>query len=98
MPAYCFFRCLTEHDPQEFEAYKSAVRPTLKPFKVRILALHPAFEQVEGNGPTRSVALIEFESMAEAQRWYHGPEYQAIKHLRTESGTYDAFIFGGASP
>ncbi len=39
---------------------------------------------LEGN-PEKATVIIEFESVEAAQQWYQSPEYQSIKHLRTES-------------
>ena len=48
--------------------------------------------------PTHSLALLEFADMASATAWYESPEYQKIIPFRTNSGTYEAFIFEGFPP
>ena len=99
MTAYVLFQCIGNPDPAEFEKYKLAVRPTLMPHDVKICALHPTIEQVEGDQATHDLALLEFPDMAAARAWYESPEYQAIIGLRTETGEYNAYIFeGGPRP
>lgn len=95
MTAYILFQCRGRPDAAEFEKYKLAVRPTLKPYDVKVLALHPALDQVEGDETTHDLALLEFPDLATAQAWYRSPEYQAVIGLRTETGNYNAFIFEG---
>ena len=98
MTAYVMFRCLQGPDPADFEKYRAAVRETLIPYEVKILSLHPSFKQVEREVPTHSLALLEFADMASATAWYESPEYQKIIPFRTNSGTYEAFIFEGFPP
>jgi uncharacterized protein (DUF1330 family) len=56
----------------------------------------PALEVLEGEWlDARSVVVSKFPSAAEARAFFDSPEYQALKVLRTGTGTYDIALFPG---
>ena len=67
-----------------YEAYRSAVWPTLQAHGCRILAADYSTQVLEGE-PNPVTVILEFASKAAASAWYDSPEYQAILHLRTDS-------------
>ena len=73
-------------DQAGYEAYRSAVWPTLQAHGARILAADYASQAIEG-APNHVTVILEFASRASASAWYDSPEYQAIVHLRTDSST-----------
>jgi uncharacterized protein (DUF1330 family) len=66
-----------------YEDYRAAVVPTLIAHDCKILVADYASEAIEG-GPNEVTVILEFASKAAASAWYASPEYQAIKHLRTD--------------
>jgi uncharacterized protein (DUF1330 family) len=71
-------------DPAGYEAYVPAVIPTLMAAGCEILAADYASQAIEGDPPEVTV-ILKFASKAAAMAWYDSPEYQAIKHLRTDN-------------
>ena len=71
-------------DQAGYEAYRTAVWPTLQAHGARILAADYASQAIEG-APNHLTVILEFASKATAQTWYDSPEYQAIVHLRTDN-------------
>ncbi len=67
-----------------YEAYRSAVWPTLQAHGCTILAADYASHALEGK-PNLVTVILEFASKAAASAWYASPEYQAIVHLRTDN-------------
>ncbi len=74
----------TVTDPTEYDAYRPAVLPTFLAHGCRILAADYASQAIEGQ-PNPVTVILEFASKAAASAWYESPEYQAIKHLRTDN-------------
>jgi uncharacterized protein (DUF1330 family) len=70
-------------DPAGYEPYVPAVIPTLMAHNCEILAADYASQIVEGE-PGDVTVILKFASRAAAMDWYNSPEYQAIKHHRTD--------------
>ena len=81
-------------DPQGYEAYVSAVGPTIQSHGGEILVAGPGSTAVEGN-PGEVTVVLRFPSMAAVQGWYDSPEYQRIIHLRQDS-TKGLMVFANA--
>lgn len=56
-----------------------------------ILAADYASQTIEGS-PGDVTVILKFASKAAAMAWYDSPEYQAIKHLRTDDSVGAAVI------
>lgn len=70
-------------DPVAYEDYRAAVIPTLMAHDCNILVADYASEAIEGR-PNEVTVILEFASKEAASAWYKSPEYEAIKHLRTD--------------
>ncbi len=70
-------------DPTGYEPYVPAVVPQLMAADCEILVADYASHAVEG-APSDVTVVLKFESKETAMAWYDSPEYQAIKHLRTD--------------
>jgi uncharacterized protein (DUF1330 family) len=70
-------------DQAGYEPYVPAVIPTLQAAGCEILAAEHASQTIEG-APGAVTVILKFASKAAAMAWYTSPEYQAIKHLRTD--------------
>lgn len=71
-------------DPEGYASYVPAVVPQLMAAGCEILVADYASQPVEG-APGDVTVVLKFASKAEAMEWYDSPEYQAIKHLRTDN-------------
>ena len=84
-------------DPAGYEPYVPAVIPTLMAAGCEILVADYASQATEGAPPPVTVVL-KFASKAAATAWYDFPEYQAIKHLRTDNSEGTAVVVDQWSP
>jgi uncharacterized protein (DUF1330 family) len=75
---------LTVNDPEMFEQYRSTVVPLVLNSGGKYLVVD--FEPMDLDGQSRpGLAVVEFESVEAAQRFYNSPEYQAVVGLRLSS-------------
>ncbi len=68
----------------EYKQYLAAVGPSLKAHGAENIVVDRDCERLEGSAGQVTVVL-RFASPAAAKAWYESPEYQAIRHLRTDN-------------
>lgn len=68
----------------EYEKYRAAVGPTLEAHGAESIVIDRDSELLEGSAGQVTVVL-RFATKSAAEAWYQSPEYQAIKHLRTDN-------------
>ena len=85
MPAYVV-AYVKVTDPDSMAAYGSQVEAVTESFGGRYLFVGPGAEVLEGGLPLDGMAIIEFPSREDAQRWYDSPEYAPLRALRQAAG------------
>ncbi|WP_374452887.1 DUF1330 domain-containing protein [Phenylobacterium sp.] len=76
------------HDEARYGAeYVPAMNACLAPFCGRYRALRAQMHPREGAFPDGKVVLIEFPSMAQAERWYASEAYAPLLEVRREIAT-----------
>jgi uncharacterized protein (DUF1330 family) len=68
----------------EYKEYLAAVGPSLEAHGAEIIIVDRDSELLEGSAGQVTVVL-RFATKAAARAWYESPEYQAIRHLRTDN-------------
>lgn len=68
----------------EYTRYLAAVGPVLKAHGADNIVVDRGCELLEGSAGQVTVVL-RFATKAAAKAWYESPEYQAIRHLRTDN-------------
>jgi len=68
----------------EYQKYLAAVGPILTAHGAERVVADRDSELLEGSAGKVTIVL-RFDTKAAAQAWYDSPEYQAIRHLRTDS-------------
>ena len=68
----------------EYTKYVAAVGPILAAHGAETIIIDRTSERLEGAAGEVTVVL-RFGTKADASAWYESPEYQAIKHLRTDN-------------
>jgi uncharacterized protein (DUF1330 family) len=96
MAAY-FIASYRVTDPAGYEAYVPAVIPTLMAAGCEILAADYASQVIEG-APSEITVILKFASKEAGMAWYNSPEYQAIKHHRTDNSEGTAVIVDQWTP
>ncbi|SDD61042.1 DUF1330 domain-containing protein [Paraburkholderia lycopersici] len=83
-------------DATAYAAYAKAAGDAMKNFSPKVIASSGQYENLEGEAHERHV-VFEFDSFAEAKRFYESPEYQAAKALRAGAATGTFVILEGTS-
>ncbi|WP_136066898.1 DUF1330 domain-containing protein [Modicisalibacter radicis] len=83
-------------DATAYAAYAKAAGDAMKNFSPKLIASSGRYENLEGESHGRHV-VFEFDSFAEAKRFYESPEYQTAKALRAGAATGTYVILEGTS-
>jgi uncharacterized protein (DUF1330 family) len=67
-----------------YKEYLAAVGPSLETHGAENIVIDRDSELLEGSAGQVTVVL-RFATKAAAEAWYESPEYQAIRHLRTDN-------------
>jgi uncharacterized protein (DUF1330 family) len=89
-----FIANYTITNPDGYQDYPAAVGPTLTAHGAERIVVDRGCEPCEGSAGQVTVVL-RFATKAAVEVWYHSPEYQAIKHLRTDNTEGIAVIAEG---
>ncbi len=82
-------------DQAKYQKYAEASAAALDAYHAKILVRGGKTVVFDGRAPQR-VIVIEFASMADAQRWRSSPEFQKLKLLQQQSSTYiESFAIEG---
>ena len=71
-------------NPEGIASYPGLAGPTIMNHGGEILAADRESEVIEGS-PAHTTVVLRFESKAAAKAWYDSPDYQQIRHLRTDN-------------
>jgi len=94
MTAYILFTLESISDPDAWQRYRQAARPSLGQYGGRILAGPEVIELLEGE-PLSDAVIVAFDDVAAAQAWYRSPEYQSALPIRQSGTTGRALILAG---
>lgn len=83
VPGY-LISSFTIRDQAKFQKYLESVRPITSSYKGKAIVFNQNLRKVEGNPPT-VLAVVEFPSLADVERFYFSPEYTEVKKLRIAS-------------
>ena len=81
-------------DKDKFQEFAGMAGPAIKKYGGKVLARGPGADRLEGS-VTGVVMMIEFESKAAADTFYHSEEYQAAKAVREQCSDTDLMIVEG---
>ncbi|HET7206238.1 MAG TPA: DUF1330 domain-containing protein [Terriglobales bacterium] len=84
-------------DTEALKQYGEKVPETLAPFNHQYLIRRGKTVSLEGE-PPKTIIVIAFDSVEQAQAWYNSPAYNAIKPLRQNSTNSRLFIAEGMTP
>ncbi len=96
MPAYLVVQ-IKVTDPDKFAHYREAVPGVVQAFGGRYIVRGAQVEVLEGSHDGRRLVLFEFPSMEAIQRFWHSPEYAAVKPLRENAADIDVWAVPGVS-
>ena len=84
MPAYVIAD-IEITDPAVYEEYRSKVPATIAQYGGRYVARGGKTESLEGGWAPKRIALLEFPSLAQAQKWYRSSEYAPLIKIRQKA-------------
>lgn len=88
MPAFLIIHSkLTK--PEVFQEYVEAAGPSLDLYEGTYLLGGLVAEVLEGNHDKNRTIIFEFPTTEHAKNWYNSKEYQGVKHLRDNTGSFD---------
>src|SRR5215471_14229071 len=90
MPAYVIAE-VEVTDPATFQDYVARAVPTLAAYNGRLIVRGKARGK-EGTHPVGDIVIVEFDSLDEAERWYHSPGYSETIPLRQRSANTRLFV------
>ena len=94
MPAY-LIAYLEVTDPAAFAAYQKEAVPTLAPYGGKVVVGGGQHEVLEGMTQPKSVVVVEFESLAQAKKWYASPEYARTIPMRQRAASSSLILVDG---
>ena len=96
MTAYVVVVRERTRDPSELAAYAPKARAASTGHALSVLAFRGRHRVLEGP-QVESVAILEFPTFEEAERWYDSPAYQDALAHRLRGAEYRAVIVEGNS-
>jgi uncharacterized protein (DUF1330 family) len=74
----------TIRDQAEYQKYLASVGPSLQAYGAENVVIDRDSDLLEGSAGKVTVVL-RFATKEAATAWYESPEYQAVRHLRTDN-------------
>lgn len=85
-------------DPASYEKYEKLTEEATTKYQGRYLARGGPVEVLEGNwAKPEYLAIIEFESVAQAKKFYNSPEYGSARELRKDAAIMNMLVIEGLS-
>jgi uncharacterized protein (DUF1330 family) len=94
MAAY-FIVDVKVEDPVTYEEYRKGVSATLEQYGGKFLARGGTVETIEGDWQPQRLVILEFPDTEHFKRWYHSPEYSALREIRFRASTARAVVIQG---
>jgi uncharacterized protein (DUF1330 family) len=82
-------------DPAAYEEYRQRVPGVIAQYGGKYAARGGKVEPLEGSWAPKRIALLEFPSLEQAQKWYRSPEYAPLIKLRQKASRGKVIIVEG---
>ena len=83
-------------DPAAYEEYRKQVPAVIAKYNGRFLVRGGKMESKEGGWMPKRIVVVEFPSMAQAQKFYDSPDYAPLIKLRQKASTGRLVLVEGA--
>ena len=83
-------------DPAAYEEYRKQVLAVVTKFGGKFLVRGGRVEPREGGWTPKRIVVVEFPSLAQAQKWYDSPEYAPLIKLRQKASKGKLILVEGA--
>ena len=83
-------------DPAGYEEYRKQVLAVVTKYGGKFIVRGGKIDSREGGWNPKRLVLVEFPSLAQAQKWYDSPEYAPLIKLRQKASKGRLIIVEGA--
>ncbi len=83
-------------DPAGYEVYRKQVLAVVTKYGGRFVVRGGKVEPKEGGWTPARIVVVEFPSLAQAQKWYDSPEYAPLIAMRQKASKGKLIIVEGA--
>ena len=83
-------------DPAAYEEYRKQVPAVVAKYGGRFVVRGGKIETREGGWAPKRIVVVEFPSMAQAQKWYDSAEYAPLIKLRQKASRGKLILVEGA--
>ena len=82
-------------DPATYEEYRKQVLAVVTKYGGRFIVRGGKVETLEGGWAPKRIALLEFPSMEQAQKWYRSSEYAPLIRIRQKAARGKVLLVAG---
>ena len=83
-------------DPAAYEEYRKQVLGVVTNYGGKFIVRGGKIDAKEGGWTPKRIVVVEFPSMAQAQKWYGSPEYAPLIKLRQKASKGKLIVVEGA--
>ncbi len=83
-------------DPAAYEEYRKQVPAVVAKFGGKFIVRGGKVDPREGGWAPKRIVVVEFPSLAQAQRWYDSPDYAPLIKLRQKASKGKLILVEGA--
>jgi uncharacterized protein (DUF1330 family) len=83
-------------DPAAYEDYRKQVLAVVTKYGGKFIVRGGTIDPKEGGWTPKRIVVVEFPSMAQAQKWYDSPEYAPLIKLRQKASRGKVILVEGA--
>ena len=83
-------------DPAAYEEYRKQVLAVVTKYDGKFIVRGGKVEPKEGGWTPKRIVVLEFPSLAQAQKWYDSPEYGPLIKLRQKASKGKLILVEGA--
>ena len=83
-------------DPAAYEDYRKQVLAVVTKYGGKFIVRGGKIEPKEGGWTPKRLVVVEFASLAQAQKWYDSPEYAPLIKLRQKASKGKLILVEGA--
>ena len=83
-------------DPAAYEDYRKQVPAVVAKFGGKFIVRGGQIDPREGGWTPKRIVVVEFPSMAQAQKWYDSPDYAPLIKLRQKASKGKLILVEGA--
>jgi len=83
-------------DPVAYEEYRRQVPAVVTKFGGRFIVRGGKIDPKEGGWTPQRIVVVEFPSLAQAQKWYDSPDYAPLIKLRQKASKGKLILVEGA--